>query len=151
MKKLLAVAALALAVVGAALMAPQSVSPVPEAQAATNAPLSAGVMTFPFHITGTTSATTTKSVNFNMPQKCQLVGAGASARTTSGTMTVDVLNGAASIMSSPIAFSLSGVYTEGTIGTPAIADEAAISVTLTPSGGTPTFSDITVLLTCVRN
>lgn len=145
---LLAVAAVAIA---AAAFAPFPPVAHEARAAATNVPVGAGqVMVFPFHVTGTVSSTVTGSIKFNMPQPCQLIGAGASARTVSGTLTTDVLVGGASIMSSAIAITAAGTFTEGTIGTPAIADEAAVSVNLTPSGSTPTFADVTVLLTCAR-
>ena len=156
MKKILVVVAAAALALTAAVLVPQSskleqLSPIAEAQAATsNASVGSSVMTFPFHVTGTTSSTVTGSGRFAMPMPCQLVGAGAAARTASGTLTVDVLAAGVTVMTSAIAINTSATWTEGTIGTPNIADETAVTFNLTPAGAGATFSDVTVLLTCVR-
>jgi hypothetical protein len=65
-----------------------------------------------------------------MPFKAKLVGVGASARASGGTsptLTVDVKAGGTTLLSAPISVT-AATYTEGTITTSAIADEAAITV-----------------------
>lgn len=153
MKKLLAVAVLAIAAAAVCIAPPEYVRPVvSEAQAATpNVPVGGGqVMVFPFHITGATTATTANQVKFNMPQPCQLIGAGAVARLASGTLVTDVLVNSASILSSTMTITAAGTWVEGTIGTPIIADEATVSTNITVTGAGATFSDVTLLLTCAR-
>ena len=125
-------------------------------QAATpNVAVGAGqVVVIPFHISGQYTASTTAVVQFNMPFPCQVLGVGATARASGGTtptLTVDVLKGAtpASILSAPISIT-AGTYSEGTVATAAIADESPITVDLAIGGTTPTWNDITVLITVAR-
>jgi hypothetical protein len=110
------------------------------------------VMVFPFHISGQYTATTASVARFAMPQPCDLIGVGASARASGGTsptLTVDVKSGGSTVLSAPISVT-AGSYTEGTITTTAIADEAAITFDFTITGTSPTWNDMTVLLTCSR-
>lgn len=143
--QLLAAIAVAFAM-GAAVLAP--------AQAATpNIAVGAGqVMVLPFHISGQYIATTASVVKFAMPQACNLIGVGASARASGGTsptLTVNVLEGGVTVLSAPISIT-AGTYSEGTITDSAIADEAVLTVDLTIGGTSPTWNDITVVLTCAR-
>lgn len=141
---LLAVAALAIGV---------AIAPA-QAQAATpNIAVGAGqVAVFPLHISGQYTASQTGVARFAMPFACDALGVGASARASGGTtptLTVDVLEGGVSILSAPIAVT-AATYSEGTITDSAIADEAVVTVNLTIGGTSPTWNDITVLLTCSR-
>lgn len=143
MTKLLRSAALILALAVAGL-----------AQAATpNVAVGAGqVAVFPLHFSGQYTATTANVARFAIPFPCDALGVGASARASGGTsptLTVDVLEAGATILSAPIAVT-AGAYSEGTIVDAALADEALITVTLTIGGTSPTWNDITVLLTCAR-
>lgn len=129
---------------------------VPTAQAATpNVAVGAGqVVVIPFHISGQYTASTTAVVKFDMPFPCTVLGVGATARASGGTtptLTVDVLKGAspASILSAPISIT-AGTYSEGTIATAAIADETPVTVDLAIGGTSPTWNDITVLITVAR-
>lgn len=158
MRKSLLSAALTLAVAVAAFIAPpqQSFPPqlVGEAFAATpNVAVGAGqVAVFPLHISGQYTATTASVARFALPFPCDALGVGASARASGGTaptLTVDVLEAGTTILSAPISVT-AGAFSEGTITDTALADEAAITVTLTIGGTSPTWNDITVLLTCAR-
>lgn len=148
MKKFLmiyaAVAAIALAI---------AVPTVPQAQAATpNYGVQFPVQVIPFHISGQYTATTANVVRFTLPFKARLIGVSATARASGGTsptLTVDVLAGGVTVLSAPVSIT-AGTVSEGTITTAALADEAAITVTLTIGGTGPTWNDITVLLTVVR-
>ncbi len=127
---------------------------LPSAQAATpNVAVGAGqVMVLPFHISGQYTATTAAVVRFAMPQACNLIGAGAAARASGGTsptLTVDVLEGGTTVLSAPISVT-AGSFSEGTISDSAIADESVVTVNLTIGGTSPTWNDITVVLTCAR-
>ena len=148
MKKLLMIYA-AIAAVALAIAVPA----VPQAQAATpNYGVQFPVLTVPFHISGQYTATTASVVRFTLPFKARLIGVSASARASGGTtptLTVDVLAGGVTVLSAPVSVT-AGAVSEGTITTAALADEAAITVTLTIGGTTPTWNDITVLLTVVR-
>ncbi|MCC7487628.1 MAG: hypothetical protein IT529_21850 [Burkholderiales bacterium] len=149
LKTLLAAAALAAALLVAAIL------PVPPAAIAATPNVTPGagqVVVIPFHISGQYTATTAAVVRFAMPFPCDVLGVGAAARASGGTsptLTVDVLAGGTTILSAPIAVT-AGAYAEGTVTTTAIADEAAMTVTLTIGGTSPTWNDITVLITVVR-
>ena len=126
---------------------------LPKAEAAvSNVPVGSGVMVFPFHISGQYTVTTASVVKFNMPQPCQLIGVGATARASGGTtptLTVNVKEAGTTVLSAPISVT-AGTWGEGTITDSSIADEAAVTVDLTIGGTSPTWNDITVLLTCAR-
>lgn len=124
------------------------------AQAATPnySPAISGVTVIPFHVSGQYTANTTAVVRFAMPFACRLIGVGASARASGGTtptLAVDVKEGGTSVLSSAISVT-AGSYTEGTISDTAIADEGAITVDFTIGGTSPTWNDMTIVLTCVR-
>lgn len=112
-----------------------------------------GVQMIAFHISGQYTATTAAVVRFNLPFAATLIGAQASARASGGTsptLTVDVKAGGSTVLSAPITVT-AGAVAEGTITTATLADEAAITVDLTIGGTSPTWNDITVVLTIVRN
>jgi hypothetical protein len=126
---------------------------VPSSRAATpNVTVGAGqVMVLPFFISGQRTATVTP-VKFAMPQPCELLGVGATARASGGTsptLTVDVQDDGASVLSSAISIT-AGTWSEGTISSAAIADESVMTIVLTITGTSPTWDDITVVLTCAR-
>ncbi len=125
----------------------------PAVAATTNYPISQpGVVVLPFHISGQYTTTTANVVKFAMPFKCRLIGVGATARASGGTsptLTVDLKDDTVSTLSSAISVT-AGTYSEGTIANAVVADESVMTVDLTIGGTSPTWNDITVLITCVR-
>jgi hypothetical protein len=125
----------------------------PPALAATrNQPVGSPVVVVPFLIAGQRTANVTAVLRFQMPFAAQLIGVSASARASGGTsptLTVDVLEAGTTVLSAPIAVT-AGAVAEGTVADAALADEAAITVNLAIGGTSPTWDDITVLLTLVR-
>lgn len=110
------------------------------------------VQIMPFHISGQYTATTTGVVKLTLPYKAKLIGVSAVARASGGTsptLTIDVKQGASSVLSAPISIT-AGTVAEGTITTATLADESTITVDLTIGGTSPTWNDITLLLTIVR-
>jgi hypothetical protein len=110
------------------------------------------IVVMPFHISGQYTATTAAVVKFNIPFKAKVIGVGASARASGGTsptLTVDLKNGATSMLSAPINITAL-TYTEGTLTTTTLADEATVNVDLNIGGTSPTWNDITVLITLLR-
>lgn len=127
-------------------------APAPALAATQNYSTAVPVVVVPFHLSGQYTATATSAVKFTLPFKAKLIGVQANARASGGTsptLTVDVLAGGTSVLSSAISIT-AGTVAEGTIATSALADEATITVTLTIGGTSPTWNDITVLLTLVR-
>lgn len=151
-RKLFAVAAIALA---ALLFAGVPVTPYSQAQAATpNYAVGTGVdvVVIPLHISGQYTATTVAVARFTLPFKAQLIGVSASARASGGTtptLTVDVLEAAVSVLSTPVAVT-AGAVSEATITDANLADESAITVNLAITGTSPTWNDIVVFITVVR-
>lgn len=147
MKKLFNLMLAAVFAIGAAF------APAGVALAATpNYAASYDVAVIPFHISGQYTATTTAVVRFALPFPAKLVGVGASARASGGTtptLTVDLKAGGTTVLSAPISVT-AGSFTEGTVATSALADEAAITVDLTIGGTSPTWNDIVVFVTVVR-
>jgi len=110
------------------------------------------VVVIPLHISGQYTATTANVARLTLPFKAQVLGISASARASGGTtptLTVDVLEGGTTILSAPVAVT-AGAVAEATVTDTTLADEAAITVTLTIGGTTPTWNDIVVLITLVR-
>ena len=136
-----------------ALIALMAIAPFREAAAATpNYALAYNVITIPLHISGQYTTSQTAVARFAMPFPCEVIGVGASARASGGTsptLTVDLKAGGLSILSSAFAVT-AGAYSEGAVATSAVADEAAMTVDLTIGGTSPTWNDITVLVTVVR-
>ncbi|MGQ0545551.1 MAG: hypothetical protein ACT4P3_09500 [Betaproteobacteria bacterium] len=125
----------------------------PTAEAATpNISVGGGqVMVLPVFIAGQRTATVTP-VKFAMPQPCDMIGVGATARASGGTsptLTVDLQDDGVSVLSSAISIT-AGTWSEGTISNAAIGDESVMTVVLTIGGTSPTWDDITVVLTCAR-
>jgi hypothetical protein len=99
------------------------------------------------------TATTTNVVKFALPYKAKLLGVSATARASGGTtptLTVDVMEGGVTVLSAPVAIT-AGTVAEATITDAQLADEAVVTVNLAIGGGSPTWDDITVTLTVVRN
>jgi hypothetical protein len=110
------------------------------------------VIVLPFHLSGQYTATTNGVVRLQLPFRAQVLGTSASARASGGTsptLTVDVLEGGVTILSAPMSVT-AGSVTEGTLTDTVLADEAIITVNLAIGGTSPTWNDITVLLTLVR-
>lgn len=111
-----------------------------------------GVVVVPLQLSGQYTATEVAVVRFALPFKARLVGASASARASGGTsptLTVDVQDDAASVLSAPVAVT-AGAVAEAVITAAAIADESVITIDLAITGTSPTWDDITILLTFVR-
>lgn len=110
------------------------------------------VEVIPIHISGQYTATTADVAQFKLPFSGSLIGVSATARASGGTsptLTVDVQDDGTTVLSSAISIT-AGTVSEGTVNAAAIADESEITIDLTIGGGTPTWNDITVLLTIVR-
>ncbi|MBI5075627.1 MAG: hypothetical protein HZB62_10750 [Nitrospirae bacterium] len=129
--------------------------PIMASAATTNYPeVVTGIQVIPFHFPGAITATVTP-VKIRLPFKTQVLGVSAYSRvidTSSGneTQTVDVLEGASSILSAAISLAAQDTIYEGTISDTSIADEATVSIVLTLGGTTPSLTDTTVLLTVRR-
>lgn len=111
-----------------------------------------GIQIVPFHISGQYTATTSNIVKFRLPFKAQVLGVSATARASGGTsptLTVDVKEDGSSILSSAISVT-AGTVSEGTVSDTSLADESIITIDLTIGGSSPTWDDITVLLTLRR-
>jgi hypothetical protein len=111
-----------------------------------------GIQMAPFQISGQWTATTTSVVRVQIPFKAQVLGVSATARASGGTsptLTVDVLEAGTTILSSPISIT-AGTVSEGTISDSSLADESAITINLAIGGTSPTWNDITVILTLRR-
>jgi hypothetical protein len=125
----------------------------PASAATTNYAISQpGVVVIPFHISGQYTATTANVVKFNMPFKCRLVGVTATARASGGTsptLAIDLKDDTVSALSSTIAIT-AGTVAEGTIANPVVADESVMTVDFTITGTSPTWNDITIFITAVR-
>lgn len=110
------------------------------------------VTVMPFHISGQYTASTTAVIKLTLPFKAKLIGVSATARASGGTtptLTVDLLQGGTSVLSAPIAIT-AGTVAGGTVATATLTDESTITVNLAITGTTPTWNDITILVTLVR-
>jgi hypothetical protein len=140
-------ALIAFALIGAAsVFAPAAFAATP------NYPLTSQVEIISLHISGQYTATTTSAAKFTLPFKAKLIGVSAFARASGGTtptLTVDLKLGATSVLSTPINLT-AGTVTEGAITTATLPDESSMGVDLTIGGTSPTWNDMTVLITVVR-
>lgn len=123
-----------------------------EAMAATQN-YSTGVNVTPVAITinGQRTASVTGVASIKVPAKMKLIGVSATARASGGTtptLTVDVLAASTSLLSAPFAVT-AGAVSEGTIATATIADETVVNINLAITGTTPTWDDISILLTFI--
>lgn len=140
------------AAIAAALALASIAAPIQAIAATQNYGLNTPVMVIPFHVSGQYTATTTGVVKFLLPFKAKVIGVSANARASGGTtptLTVDVLNGATTMLSAPISIT-AGTPAEGTITVANHADESTINVNFAITGTTPTWNDITIILTLVR-
>jgi hypothetical protein len=123
------------------------------AEAATpNATGGAQVLVIPVYMAGSMSTSQTGKARFAMPFPCDMLGVGALSYASSGTtpaMTVDVTSGGTSILSAPVSVNTS-TYAEGTITTPEITDESAISINTVITGAGAWFQDVMLMMTCAR-
>jgi len=128
-------------------------SPAPARAATTNyAEVVTGVQVVPFHISGQYTATAADVIQFQIPFKAKVLGVSATARASGGTsptLTVDVQEDGTSILGSAISIT-AGTVSEGTVSDSTLADESSITVDLAIGGTSPTWDDITVLLTLRR-
>jgi len=128
-------------------------APVPVYAATANyEPAVADVDIIPVHISGQWTATTNPVAKFTLPYKAKLIGISATARASGGTtptLTIDVEDDGTSVLSSAISIT-AGTVSEGTISSANVADESVLEIVLTIGGTTPTWDDITVLITVVR-
>lgn len=111
-----------------------------------------GVTVIPIQLSGQYVATTNSVVRFALPFTSHIVGVTASARASGGTaptLTIDVKDDGVSVLSSVVSVT-AGAVSEGTITNFSIADESVMTVDLAITGTSPTWNDITVLLTVVR-
>jgi hypothetical protein len=124
----------------------------PAFAATTNYAVDKPVVTVPIFIAGQRTATTAAVVKFTLPFKAKLIGVSATARASGGTtptLTVDLQMGGTTVLSAPISIT-AGTVAEGTVATATLTDESAITVDLAITGTTPTWDDITILVTLVR-
>jgi hypothetical protein len=135
-----------------ALFGLMAVTAMPTQAATPNYNLNSQVEVIPFHISGQYTTSTTAVAKFALPFPAKLIGVSTTARASGGTtptLTVDVKSGGTTVLSAPISVT-AGAVSEGTITTTTLADEATITVDLTIGGTSPTWNDITLLLTVVR-
>jgi hypothetical protein len=141
-------AAIALVAVALALLAI-----APAGRAATpNYPLGTGVEMITFHVSGQYTATTAGVAKWLQPFKAKLIGFSASARASGGTsptLTVDLKQGGTTMLSAPVSLT-AGTPAEGTLASSTIADEATMTVDFTIGGTSPTWNDITIIVTVAR-
>jgi len=111
-----------------------------------------GVVTIPIQLSGQYTTNTTAVARFAMPFKARVIGVSASARASGGTsptLTVDLQDDGTSVLSAPVGVT-AGSVSEGTIANPLVADESVMTVNLAIGGTSPTWDDITILITVVR-
>lgn len=111
-----------------------------------------GVVTIPIQVSGQYTATTAAVARFKLPFAARVIGVSCSARASGGTsptLTIDVNDDGTTILSGDVTVT-AGSVSEGTISTAAVADESVVTVDLTIGGTSPTWDDITVLITVVR-
>lgn len=129
-----------------------ALQPRPAEAATQNYITDVSVQVIALHISGQYTATTDPVSKFKMPFPCRIVGVSATARASGGTtptLTVDLEDDTVSVLSSAISVT-AGTVSEGTIANAAVVDESVMEVVLTIGGTTPTWNDITVLVTVVR-
>lgn len=136
------------------LLAILACAPISWAATTNPSPASPGYMVLPLTFSRTITATATPIV-FKAPFPCTVVGVTASAAVldktdTNETYTVDVKEGATSILASAVSLAAAGTIYDATISDNAIADEATVSVVITLGGTTPSLTDATVLLVLKR-
>ncbi len=128
-------------------------APLPGRAATTNySEVITGIQVLPLQLSGQYTTTTADVVKFQVPFKAHVLGVSATARASGGTsptLTVDVQEGGTTILSSAISIT-AGTVSEGTVSDTSLADESTITIDLAIGGTSPTWDDITVLLTLRR-
>ncbi|HEY9081337.1 hypothetical protein [Magnetovibrio sp.] len=150
MKKLLLGITAVIALGAIALMAPVTPTYAATANVSVATP---GVVLIPVHLDGQFTATTAAAARIKLPFKAKVLGVSASARASGGTtptLTVDVQDDGTTILSAPVAVT-AGAVAEATLASSQVADESVITIDLAIGGTSPTWDDIDVLLTVVRN
>lgn len=111
-----------------------------------------GVEVISIQLSGQYTANTTAVSRFALPFPARVVGVTAAARASGGTtptLTVDLLDDGTSVLSAPVSVT-AGSVSEGTIANAAVADESVMTINLAITGTSPTWNDITILVTVVR-
>lgn len=156
MKKLLFILPLMLIAFSLSLILQPS-SFIQDAQAATSnpSPASPGYTPVVIPIQGTYTSTQTV-VKWKAPNGYRVAHASVTARAVSGstpTLTVDILSGATSVLSTPVAVA-AGTITDAVLGTtPILADEGTVSVNFTKGGSYTSgqgWKDVTLFLLLKR-
>lgn len=110
------------------------------------------LVVLPICIAGQRTATAAEAFIMKMPFAMEILSVQATARASGGTsptLTVDVHDGASSILDSAISIT-AGTISYGTIDDANIADEAELSIDLTIGGTSPTWDDICVTIVGLR-
>lgn len=119
-------------------------------------PASPGYMVLPVTFSRTISAVSTPVMaRIKLPFPAAVVSVTASAETadyasTDEVYTVDVLEGATSILSSAITLVAADTVYQGTVSDEALADEAVLTLVLGVAGTTPSITDVTTTLVLKR-
>lgn len=122
------------------------------AATANPSPASPGYMVLPISMNKQYTTTTVAVFRAKLPFPATVLNVYATARASGGTtptLTVDVLEAGATILSAPISIT-AGTVSEGTLTDTTIADEAVVTVNLAITGTTPTWDDISVVLVLKR-
>lgn len=112
-----------------------------------------GIVLMTIHLPGQYIADVTAVSRIKLPFKAKVLGVSASARASGGTsptLTVDVQDDGTTILSAPVAVT-AGAVAEATLASPQIADESVVTVDLVITGTSPTWDDVDILLTLIRN
>ncbi|MEQ8605179.1 MAG: hypothetical protein RIB45_17845 [Marivibrio sp.] len=148
MKKLLAPLAFA-GLAAAALLVPidRAQADTPNLGVATP-----GVVLMPIQLSGQVGANVTGAATFQLPFKAKILGVTATARASGGTsptLAIEVLDDGTTVLTAPIAVT-AGTVSEGALAAPVVADESEISIDLDLGGTSPTWDDVSILITLVR-
>ena len=110
----------------------------------------------PIHLAGQYTVDVVEAALVKIPFKCDIVECSATARASGGTsetLAIDVQVGTTSILDDPMEITAGEVETgtlSDTVAGVAVADGDEVSVDLDIEGTSPTWDDITVLLTLAR-
>lgn len=112
-----------------------------------------GIVLLPISLPGQRTASVAAVYRAPLPFRAKILGVCASARASGGTsptLTIDLQADGASLLAAPIDVH-AGASSEGVVaGIGRIADEDEITVDLTIGGTTPTWDDISILVTLAR-
>lgn len=126
------------------------------AATANPSPASPGYMVLPVTFSRTVAAVSTPVMaRIKLPFPAAVVSVTAACETadyasTDEVYTVDVKEGATSILSAPIGLAAIATVYQGTVSDKALADESVLTVVLGVSGTTPSITDVTTLLVLKR-